>query len=201
MDMDGQRIAIIAAHEFEDIELEYPLLQWSHEGADVILVPVSAGHHPRPALAETEAKPITGRFGTPMPPEVIKDGYTVERLRDLTVSDVDCVFIPGGFSPDHLRVVPEVVDFVRQAYEEGKIVASICHGPQVLIEAGLVEGKTVTGYKAVRTDLVNAGAEFEDVPAVQDGNLVTGRVPDDLPPFCETVAEALAAHTPELEVA
>lgn len=201
MDIDDKRIAIIAAHEFEDIELEYPLLQWSHEGADVILVPVSAGHHPRPALEETEAKPITGRFGTPMPPEVIKEGYTVERLPDLTVSEIDCVFIPGGFSPDHLRVVPEVVDFIRKAYEEGKVVASICHGPQVLIEAGLVEGKTVTGYKAVRTDLINAGAKFKDVPAVQDGNLVTGRVPDDLPPFCETVVEALATYTPDLEVA
>lgn len=192
MSIEGKRIAIVASNEFEDIELEYPLLNWSHAGAEIVLVPVRAGLHPRPALPSRSAKPVTGRYGTPMPPEVIEEDtrYTVAEMRELDPATLDGVFLPGGFSPDHLRTVPEVVDLVRETYEAGMIVATICHGPQVLIEADLVEGKEVTAHRAVKTDLMNAGATFRDVPTVADENLVTGRVPDDLPPFCEEVVAA-----------
>ena len=201
MDVEGKTIAIIAANEFEDIELEYPLLQLSHEGATIQLVPVSAGHHPRPALAGSDSKPVTGRFGTPLPPEVMVEGnrYTVVDFDDLDLDQLDCILYPGGFSPDHLRVVPEVVDFTREAYERGLIVASICHGPWMLVEAGIADGKEVCAYEAIHTDLENAGATVRDVPAIQDGNVVTGRVPDDLPEFCEAVVKALAS--PEAEAA
>ncbi len=199
MTLDGETIAIIASNEFEDIELEYPLLQLSHLGADVLLVPVQAGHHPRPALRESGTKPVTGRFGTPLPPEVMAEGnrYTVAEFDDLDLEDLDCVLFPGGFSPDHLRVVDEVVEFTREAYERGLIVASICHGPWMLVEADIADGTEVCAYEAIHTDLENAGATVRDVPAIKDGNIVTGRVPDDLPEFTEAVAEALESR--ELE--
>lgn len=192
LSIDDKTVAIVAANEFEDIELEFPLLRLSEEGVNVILVPVKAGHHPRPSLEQTGTKPVTGRYGTPIPPDVIRTSYEdVQELEDLDLDEIDCVLLPGGFSPDHLRTVKRVVEFTKEAYEKGKLIATICHGPQVLIEANLVKGKKVTGYKAVKTDLINAGAEFRDVPAIKDGRIITGRVPDDLPEFCQTIIEAL----------
>ena len=199
MSVEDKTVAIVASNEFEDIELEYPLLQLAYEGANVVLVPVQSGHHPRPALRETGTKPVTGRFGTPLPPEVLVEGnrYTVSEFEDLDLEDLDCVLYPGGFSPDHLRVIPEVVEFTREAYEKGLIVASICHGPWMLVEADIADGKEVCGYEAIHTDLENAGATVLDEPAIQDGNVVTGRVPDDLPEFTAAVVDALESH--ELE--
>lgn len=199
MNLKEKTIAIIASNEFEDIELEYPLLYLNHKGADIKLVPVQAGHHPRPAFRDSGVKPVTGRFGTPLPPEVMAEGYRydVVDFEDLELDEIDCVLYPGGFSPDHLRVVPEVVEFTREAYEEGLIVASICHGPWMLVEADIADGKTVCAYEAIHTDLENAGATVVDEPAVQDGNVVTGRVPDDLPEFSEAVETALESHEAE----
>ena len=201
MNLEDKTIAIIAANEFEDIELEYPLLQLSHLGAEIQLVPVQAGHHPRPALSGEESKPVTGRFGTPLPPEVMVEGNRYETIafEDFDLAGVDCILYPGGFSPDHLRVVPEVVELTKEAYDRGLIVASICHGPWMLVEADIADGKDVCAYEAIHTDLRNAGATVKDVPAIQDGNIVTGRVPDDLPEFCEAVAaavETMSIETP-----
>ena len=195
----GKTVAILASHEFEDIEVDYPLLRLSEAGADMILVPIRKGHHPRPALEGMGTKPVTGRFGNPFPPEVMTEGerFVTKQFDELDLDELDCVLIPGGFSPDHLRIMPEVVDFVREAHDRGKIVASICHGQQVLIEADIVEGKTMTCYKAVATDLANAGADFTDEGAVRDGNIVSGRVPDDLPEFCLTLIDALETHEVE----
>lgn len=203
MSLEGTTVAILASNEFEDIELEFPLLRLSEEGADILLVPYQAGHHPRPSLEAEGTKPVTGRYGTPIPPDVMAEGnrYEVVAFDALSVDDFDALLLPGGFSPDHLRTEPAVVDFVRETYESGTIVAAICHGPQVLIEAGLVEGKRVTSYEAVKTDLENAGATYEDVPAVIDGHLVTGRVPDDLPEFCGAVTEALTNPAATAEAA
>ena len=154
-------------------------------------MPVRAGLHPRPAVPN---KPITGRYGTPIPLEVFKKGerYVTKELSDIKPEDVDAIVIPGGYSPDSLRIIPEVLDFIKRAHEQGKIVAAICHGPQVLISAGLVKGRRVTSYRAVKDDLVNAGAIYIDEPAVRDGNIITARVPDDLPEFCRLIIEALS---------
>ena len=199
MDLADTTVAIVAANEFEDIELEYPLLQLSHWGADVELVPVPAGHHPRPALERTESKPVTGRYGTPLPPEVMAEGnrYTVTPFAELSLDDIDCLLFPGGFSPDHLRVLDDVVSTIREADDRGLLLAAICHGPWMFVEADILEGRDVCGYRAIHTDMENAGAIVRDVPAIRDGHVVTGRVPDDLPEFTETVAEALVeAETP-----
>jgi protease I len=114
-------------------------------------------------------------------------------LDELSVEEIDCLFFPGGYSPDALRLHVETLALVRECHESGKLLAAICHGPWVLISAGLMGGKKATGYVAVRDDLVNAGAEFLDVPAIKDGNIITGRVPDDLPEFCQEIIAALGA--------
>ena len=188
----GKRVVIIVAHEFEDVELLYPVLRLSEEGAEIVVVPVCEGLHPRPHV---EGKPVTGRFGHPVPIPVMAEGnrYSVSSVGELGAAEIDCLLFPGGYSPDVLRLHAETLELVRKCHRQGKLLAAICHGPWVLISAGVVEGKRTTGYVAVRDDLVNAGADFVDVPAVRDDNIITGRVPDDLPEFCQEIIKALSA--------
>ncbi len=189
--LTGKKVVIIVAQEFEDVELLYPVLRLSEEGAEVVVVPVNEGLHPRPYVA---GKPVTGRFGHPVPIPVMAEGnrYKVSALEDLRAAEIDCVLFPGGYSPDALRLHAPTLALVRECHRQGKLLAAICHGPWVLISAGIMKGKRATGYIAVRDDLNNAGAEFLDCPAVSDGNIITGRVPDDLPEFCQEIIRALA---------
>lgn len=189
--LSGKKIAIIVANEFEDIELLFPLLRLSEEGADIVVVPVTKGLHPRPSL---EGKPVTGRFGHPVPIPVMREGnrYRLRSVEEVSPTEVDCVLFPGGFSPDALRSHEGVLALVRACHQGGKLLAAICHGPWVLVSAGVLEGIRATGFTAVRDDLVNAGAKFVDVAAVRDGNIITARVPDDLPEFCQEIIQALS---------
>ena len=188
--LKGRRVAIIAANEFEDIELLYSLIRLSEEGAEVAVVPIMRGSHPRPVAQ----KPVTGRYGTPIPFGFLREGerYVVAKLDELDPKRFDALIIPGGFSPDRLRVIPEVLKLVREFHEEGRLIAAICHGPQVLISAGIVKDRRMTCYIAVKDDLVNAGAIYVDEPAVRDGNIITARVPDDLPEFCRLIIDSLS---------
>ncbi|MFN2266466.1 MAG: type 1 glutamine amidotransferase domain-containing protein [Anaerolineales bacterium] len=189
--LTGKQVVIIVAQEFEDIELLYPILRLNEEGAEIVVVPVNEGLHPRPSF---EGKPVTGRFGHPVPIPVMEEGkrYRISSLEALNTDQIDCLLFPGGYSPDALRLHAGTLELVRECHQDGKLLAAICHGPWVLISAGLMAGKQATGYVAVRDDLVNAGAEFLDVPAVKDGNILTGRVPDDLPEFCQEIIKSLA---------
>jgi protease I len=189
--LSGKKVVIIVAHEFEDIELLYPLLRLSEEGAEIIVVPIPEGLHPRPQL---DGKPVTGRFGHTVPIPVMGEGnrYTLSSIEALNADEVDCLLFPGGYSPDALRLHEGTLGLIQKCHQRGKLLAAICHGPWVLISAGIMGGKRATGYAAVRDDLLNAGAEFVDVPAVRDGNIVTGRVPDDLPEFCQEIIKALS---------
>ncbi len=188
--LTGKKVVFLVANEFEDVELLYPFVRLSEEGAEVIIAPMKVGIHPRPA---DPSKPVTGRFGTPVPLMVFREGerHVLKELKDVSVDEVDAVVIPGGFSPDYLRRFPEVLNFVREAYQKGKVVASICHGPWVLISAGITKGKRATGVVAIKDDLINSGAIYEDSPVVVDGNLITSRTPDDLPEFCRAIINAL----------
>ncbi len=190
--LTGKKVAIIVAHEFEDVELLYPILRLSEEGAEIVVAPVCEGLHPRPYL---DGKPVTGRFGHPVPIPVMAEGnrYRVSSLEKLDAAEIDCLLFPGGYSPDALRLHAGTLELVRECHRRGKLLAAICHGPWVLISAGIMRGKRATGYVAVRDDLMNAGAEFVDAPAIRDGNIITGRVPDDLPEFCQEIIQALAA--------
>ena len=173
----------------------------SEEGAKITvatLPPESPGHFStRPYWRE---KPITGRFGTTVPLVVLGEGRRWVRCStdDLNVDDFDAVLIPGGFAPDYLRCNRKVLSFVAEMYRKGKIVSAICHGPQVFISVDAVEGtdivrgKKVCSWIAVRDDLRNAGAEWVDEPVVRVGNVITGRVPDDLPEFCREIVNALS---------
>jgi protease I len=190
--LTGKKVAIIVAHEFEDVELLYPVLRLSEEGAEVVVVPVHEGLHPRPHF---EGKPVTGRFGHPVPIPVMAEGnrYRISSVEEVSAAEIDCLLFPGGYSPDALRLHARTLELVRECHRRGKLLAAICHGPWVLISAGIMGERRATGYVAVRDDLVNAGAEFVDVSAVRDGNIITGRVPDDLPEFCREIIEALSA--------
>ena len=191
--LSGKKVVIIVANEFEDIELLYPLLRLSEEGAQIVVVPVQMGFHPRPYF---EGKPVTGRFGHTVPIPVMPEGkrYTIGKVEDLNASEIDCLLFPGGFSPDYLRRRQDVLDLVRSCHQRGKVLAAICHAPWVLISAGIMAGKRATSHIAVRDDLINAGAKFEDLPVVRDGNLITSRTPNDLPEFCLEIIHALQAE-------
>jgi protease I len=192
--LDGKRICILVAHEFEDVELLYPLLRLSEEGASITVatLPKARHFHTRPYFPD---KPITGRFGSTVPIIVMEEGkrYRHCELDALTAADADGFLIPGGFSPDYLRVDGKALELIANAYRAGKLIAAICHGPQVLISVDrvchtdMVRNRKVTAYAAVRDDLLNAGGTYLDVPAVREGNVVTGRVPDDLPEFCQEI--------------
>jgi protease I len=190
--LKGKQVVIIVAHEFEDIELLYPVLRLSEEGASILVVAVNEGLHTRPYLSD---KPVTGRFGHPVPIPVMSEGnrYRMISLKDIRAEQIDGIIFPGGYSPDALRLHKDTLELVRECHRRGKLLAAICHGPWILISAGIMKGKRATGYVAVRDDLVNAGAEYIDKPMVRDGNIVTGRVPDDLPEFCQGIIEALTS--------
>lgn len=111
---------------------------------------------------------------------------------DLPAADLDGLIFPGGFSPDYLRRNPIVLELVCACHTQGKWIAAICHAPWILISAGIVKGKRMTGLVAIRDDLINAGAIYSDEVVVREGNLITSRKPDDLPAFCRAIIEALS---------
>jgi len=167
----GKRVAILVEDFYEELELWYPLLRLREEGADVVVV-------------GTGSKEIyAGKHGYPVEAEATIFGIGPE--------DIDAVVIPGGYAPDRMRRFPALLDLVRQVFEADKVVATICHGGWVLVSAGVLSGRKVTGFISIKDDLVNAGARYIDRAVVQDGNLVTSRVPDDLPAFCQAIIAAL----------
>ncbi|MHB1162896.1 MAG: type 1 glutamine amidotransferase domain-containing protein [Chloroflexota bacterium] len=188
--LEGKTVAILVANEFEDIELFYPLIRLSEEGAKIVVGTVPLGFHPRPFVAD---KPITGRFGLTIPAPWLREGnrYTMRPVSKLQMAEIDAVVIPGGFCPDNLRRDPAAVALVREAAAAGKVVAAICHGPWLLCSAEVIHGRKVTGFLSIRDDVVHAGGEWVDAPVVQDGPIITSRTPDDLPEFCQAIIAAL----------
>lgn len=157
------RACILVGPEFEDLELHYPLLRLMEEGAEVKVVGPSKSEY-------------RGKHGIPVTADMAID--------ECSPSDFDILVIPGGWAPDRLRRNQAVVSFVRDFFNRGGLVASICHGPQLLISAKVLKGLRLTCSVAIRDDVLNAGGIYEDSPVVVDGNLVTSRYPADLPQFC-----------------
>ncbi|MFI6515173.1 type 1 glutamine amidotransferase domain-containing protein [Spirillospora sp. NPDC050679] len=176
-ELQGRRIAILAATGVEQVELEQPRAAVRDAGAEVDVLSIEEGR--------IQA----------MHQDIDKgDMIEVDRLvGDATVDEYDGLILPGGtVNPDHLRQDDAAVDFVRDFVREGKPVAAICHGPWTLVEAEVVRGRTMTSYPSLRTDLRNAGAEVVDEEVVVDDNLITSRNPDDLPAFNEKIVEVFA---------
>jgi len=190
--LEGKTVVILVANEFEDIELFYPLIYLSGEGAKIIVgtLPI-VGSHPRPFVP---GKPTTGRFGLTIPAPWLAEGnrYVMKPVAEIRVADIDAVVVPGGFCPDALRRDPATVALVRDAVVAGKPVAAICHGPWLLYSAEVVSGRKITSFPSVRDDGIHAGAEWVDAPVVVDGPIITSRTPDDLPQFCAAIVEALS---------
>jgi len=168
----GKRIAILVEEEFEDRELTGPLDALREAGARVMLV------------GPTAAAQYRGKRGQAT---VVADlGAGAVRA-----GDFDAIIIPGGYAPDRMRLRHAMVDLVRDAMAAGKVVATICHGPQMLISAGALRGRTLTCWPSIATDVKNAGGLYVDKPVVEDGNLITSRKPDDVPQFNEAIIRAL----------
>jgi protease I len=172
------RIAMIADDMFEDSELRQPLDRLREAGHEVVLVGLEAG------------KQITGKRG--------EEKRTVDRAaEDVSADEFDALVIPGGYSPDKLRTSRAMVAFTRAFFDQGKLVAAVCHAPWMLIEADVTEGRTVTSWPSIRTDLINAGARWVDREVVEDGNLITSRKPDDLPAFSQAILRRLEERPAE----
>lgn len=168
------RIAFVVGEDFEDSELMKPLEALREAGHDVDVLGVKAGEK------------IKGKKGT----EITIDAAVTEK----DAKSYDALVIPGGYSPDHLRMDKDVVRFVQSAVHADKVIAAVCHGPQLLIEADAVEDKQLTSWPSVRTDLLNAGAKWVDREVVIDGKLITSRKPADLPAFIAAIREQLGAR-------
>jgi protease I len=162
------KIAFILDQMFEDSEFKFP-----YDGVK------AAGHDPVVIGSET-GKKLEGKKGN----EIVDADVAISEVRP---DEFDALVIPGGYSPDKLRTDPKMVEFTRSMYESGKPVAAICHAGWMLAEADILRGKKVTSYHSIKTDLINAGAEWVDQEVVEDGNLITSRRPDDLEVFTKTL--------------
>jgi protease I len=173
--LDGKRVAILATRGVEQVELTEPQRLLRAEGARVEVISPEAGTFKAWKVKE---------WG---------DDIKVDRPLDQAKPDeYDALLLPGGqINPDILRTVPAAVKFVRDFYGTGKTLAAICHGPWMLVEAGVVDGKTATSWPSVKTDLRNAGAEWVDREVVADEGVVTSRKPDDIKAFVAKVIEEM----------
>ncbi|WHX48039.1 type 1 glutamine amidotransferase domain-containing protein [Paenibacillus woosongensis] len=166
------KVAFWLANGFEDSEMQVPYDEVKKAGHEADIIGLKAG--------ET----LKGKQG--------KAEYQVEKaIADVKVADYDAVVIPGGSSPENLRLNEGILQFVKEANEAKKPIAAICHGPQILISANLLKGRTITCYPPLKDDMINAGAEFKDQEVVVDGNYITSRTPEDEPAFVREILQAL----------
>ncbi len=172
MRLDGKRVAILAENLYQEMELWVPYYRLREEGADVKVV--GAGG----------ARSYTSKHGYPVNVDV-----QAEQVRAV---EFDAVVVPGGYAPDLMRRHPAMVALVREAVQQGKVVAAICHAGWMLCSAGVLRGRRATSFHSIKDDLVHAGAEWQDAEVVVDGNLITSRKPDDLPAFCRAIVAALS---------
>ncbi len=173
MSLAGKNVAVITDSMYEDLEVWYPVIRLREAGAEVKVL----GLHESGKVLKSE------------------HGYEVKEdmpISDARAEDFDAIVLPGGMAPDELRRHESVLQFLRDADEKNKLIASICHGPQLLISAGLLKGRKITCVDSIKSDLINAGANYVDQELVRDGNLISSRTPEDLPAFGRELVSALS---------
>lgn len=167
------QIAVLVGEGFHDGEVYMPLGFFTNQGAELTVIGPEAGR----VMA-------------------YNSGFTIEiekAVSEVSVDDFDALILPGGHAPDSLRKIDEVVVFARNFFLSGKLTAAICHGPQILITANVMEGKTATGFPGIREEFEEAGVNYLDEKVVIDGNLITSRIPTDLFDFVTAIQAALDA--------
>lgn len=172
MSLKGIKVAMLVGPGYEDLEFWVPYMRLTEEGAEITVVGIKAGET---YSSKSGGLKVTSSVGA--------DSIKPE--------DFHAVLVPGGWAPDKLRRYPEILKLVKGVYDRGGIVGSICHAGLVLISAGIVKGKRATGSLGIKDDLINAGAIWVDEPAFRDGNLVWGRVVEDIPFYCKELVNAL----------
>ena len=172
MELTGKRVAVLAEDFYEDLELWYPLLRLREAGAETFVVGTGTKEE------------YSSKYGHPVKVDLTAD--------QVSAAEVNAIVVPGGYAPDKMRRYPAVLNLVRDAFEQGKVVAAICHAGWVLVSAGILKGKRVTSVPAIKDDMANAGATWLNEEVVRDGNLITSRTPADLPAFCRTIIAALS---------
>jgi protease I len=172
MSLKGKRVAILAENMYQEMELWVPYYRLKEEGAEVKVV--GAGG----------AKSYHSKTGYPVNVDVQAD--------QVSAVEFDAVIVPGGYAPDMMRRHESMVKLVREASQQGKVVAAICHAGWMLASAGILKGKKATSFFAIKDDLVNAGGQWVDEEVVVDGNLITSRKPDDIPVFCRAIVKSLS---------
>jgi len=170
--LSGKTIGYLVGPEVEDLEYWVPLMRLREEGARVLSIGITA-------------EPLRGKHGLPITPDVSAQEAP-------GADELDGLVIPGGWAPDKMRRSPHMLQLVREMHAQGKIIGAICHAGWVPISAGIMRGRKATGTSAIKDDIVNAGGIWVDAPAFREGNLVWGRVVDDIPDFCRELVDALA---------
>jgi deglycase len=170
MPLNGKRVIALVEEEYEDLELWYPVLRLREAGAEVVVAGLGADRY-------------TGKYGLVAEPDA--------DVADLDMAGFDGLLVVGGWAPDKLRRSEKVLQLVREADRDGKLLGVICHGGWVPASAGVLKGRTMTCTPGIRDDVMNAGATYVDEPVVVDGNLVTARRPPDLPEYGAALVEAL----------
>jgi protease I len=172
MPLTGKRIAVLTEDMFNEFELIYPYYRLQEAGAAVTVVGTGGGitYHAKSGLSFVSDK----------------------GSGEVSASDFDGLVVPGGYAPDHMRRHKATVALVREIFDAGKPVGTICHAGWMLASAGVLQGKRCTSFFAIKDDMVHAGAQWEDAEVVVDGNLITSRAPDDLPAFMKAYIAAFA---------
>jgi len=165
------KVAIFTEDLYEDVEFWYPFYRLKEAGHQTVVI------------GSGKKDTFNGKHGIP--------NRVDQSIRTADPGEFDALLIPGGYAPDRMRLHHEFAEFTRKIHDSGKVVASLCHGPWILVSAGIVKGRKMTSWPTLKDDIINAGGRYKDEEVVVDGNIITSRGPDDLPAFMREVIKAL----------